>query len=827
MRLGAVCAEPNAGGRARPLRTRASQIRGLSRPPLSRTSQISQVATGATTFLNDDAYDGNDADPTCFQSDNVLFARLEAATQSLLAFTAIAEEDLDAKVPTHRPPRLSKLVDVVGSVPEFDWHSATASDALMTELINTLRNGDSTLREPVILRGAADGWPCVADGTKTWTLTNLVKNHADFEGETRVRNNENSNTLSQQEFQYVEGNHPAVKNGTFKAPSRVEQLTIADVAKRMTGKQSDGNISGNVYMQAALSHALAQDAGIDEKQLQEPWLSFQAAGWVETQEPRIWLSQAGSTSSLHYDTSVSVLAQVNGLKRMLLYPPSALSKAYLYPDWHPLRRRSGVRLDQDSNRNDAAHCAFPRWSGSDVGVDGRAQEGHGRDTRGAEKENAASVNKSGRTSSKPPGAWEAVLGPGDVLVFPPRWAHYTESVGPRVASSVTKRYKVPKTNDDMRVSEALQKLVAGNENENETDASETETGTGTSSNANAHSSQVARFARWQKRKGGPSLGTRDLGQLERSGVVRAMRQRVLRLDERGRVLREDVAYLSRSGNKSGTNYLSGRGGLEQFREQWRLCAEDAACVATSALEGYGVHTQSSNTSAAPNTGEGRVVGVYLRGSAARGDAIAGVSDLDLVVLCWDDGSTSAKTLKKALRESFTRRANDSGNSVRSASNSGSSSSWTSRWQHLATKADTKLVLVPPPPHPAGVAVVNVLDGVESHTKSQFLLFEALALCLGKEGEYFPLTTFRLPDCPYETELSFLSLSFLRACGGKRDGRGGGLAKNASGRVSDPTRAVRLHVTRGRSGGPGGWRRAQFEGTAGRGFPKSGGTAFYL
>ena len=62
-----------------------------------------------------------------------------------------------------------------------------------------------------------------------------------------------------------------------------------------------------------------------------------------------------------------VLAQVTGTKRMLLYPPSALSRAHLYPDWHPLRRRSKVRLDADVDVDDARRaftCSYPASAGT-------------------------------------------------------------------------------------------------------------------------------------------------------------------------------------------------------------------------------------------------------------------------------------------------------------------------------------------------------------------------------------------------------------------------------------------------------------------------------
>ena len=61
-----------------------------------------------------------------------------------------------------------------------------------------------------------------------------------------------------------------------------------------------------------------------------------------------------------------MLAQVHGTKRMLLYPPSALSRAHLYPNWHPLRRRSKVRLDAVLSEEESA-AAWPRWTGGGEG----------------------------------------------------------------------------------------------------------------------------------------------------------------------------------------------------------------------------------------------------------------------------------------------------------------------------------------------------------------------------------------------------------------------------------------------------------------------------
>ena len=183
--------------------------------------------------------------------------------------------------------------------------------------------------------------------------------------------------LNPDTFLYVEENHPAVVDGKFAAASRTVRMPLREAAARMV-KNTSGE--GGVYVQAELSEALAREAGLgmmgtrsasaagarknngdddekddettsrsnseedsecpDDEMEMEPWRTMSAAGWSETQSPRMWLSAAGAVSPLHYDHSVSVLAQVHGVKRMLLYPPSTLSRAHIYPNWHPLRRRA-------------------------------------------------------------------------------------------------------------------------------------------------------------------------------------------------------------------------------------------------------------------------------------------------------------------------------------------------------------------------------------------------------------------------------------------------------------------------------------------------------
>ena len=87
---------------------------------------------------------------------------------------------------------------------------------------------------------------------------------------------------------------------------------------------------------------------------------------------------------------------MRGCKRLLLWEPSALEALQPYPAWHMLRRRA--RLCPTRAADLAAH---PRFA-----------------------------------AARP---LEAVLEPGDVLCFPPRWAHYTESL--TLSASVTVRFR--------------------------------------------------------------------------------------------------------------------------------------------------------------------------------------------------------------------------------------------------------------------------------------------------------------------------------------------------------------------------------------------------
>ena len=731
MRLGV--ADARAGTpRARFRRTSTSREaprapRRVSRSAVRETSDGGAVEDDALASSSRRSPSPPSGDRLQASDDASLFARLEAVTARV--FDAVSP-DIDALVPERRPPALSRMVRVVGSVPEIDWAEATKTEARFRDLTRTFAGYEGHVREPVILRGAADAWPCVRDPAKRWTLSNLTKNHGAFAGETRVRRRGAAEKmgLAASEFQYVEANHPAVRSGVFQSPSTIKEMTIAEVAARMTTESSERDESSDgVYMQAELFGELAREAGLtnDEPRVEDDdddsspefsksfWALCDDAGWRETQPPRLWLSQAGSTSSLHYDSSVSVLAQAHGLKRMLLYPPSALARAALYPDWHPLRRRSAVRLDAGFDEDGSARRAFPRWAGEEerfedededanenenerfagVGADARAAAGHlgGLNASKPNRATHAGVDSTRSTIfTSPPGAWEAVLGPGDVLVFPPRWAHYTESLGPRASASVTRRFAARDVDTPTNL-ETWRALHASSSDDDDTDTD--------AMNKETAARAARRFARWRVRAGGPSAGARALEQLERAGVVRATSRKSLRVDtETGAVLPEDTALAFARNNENDAVLFGGRGGAARHADRWTEAARDAARVATAACEGWDVSDSfldgSRENDALDRIGLGRVAGVYARGSVARREARPGVSDVDLVVLCWDDGETKTTTLRAATREAF----------------AGDDCVWRTKWSHVrATKVDVRIALVPLPPHPAGVALANLLD----------------------------------------------------------------------------------------------------------------------
>ena len=246
---------------------------------------------------------------------------------------------------------------------------------------------------PVVIRGAASHWPAT---TRAWSWARLEAAAGDSLVRARL-----SPTLAftfvdpRYQVQYVAGGK------SHLAPSSEAILTLTEVMARMR-VASDGYLAWRpwicpavykkdeyIYAQTPLPSNLVGDVdpvGTAGEKVSRAIMGCEmrdssSKPFVSvSQAPRLWLSTPGSVSTLHYDANPSVLFQVQGRKRMLFWPPRELRRLRPYPHRHPLRRRCQLGVES----------ALLQWEGT-----------------------------------KPV---HAVLEPGDAIVFPGYWAHYTESL---------------------------------------------------------------------------------------------------------------------------------------------------------------------------------------------------------------------------------------------------------------------------------------------------------------------------------------------------------------------------------------------------------------
>jgi hypothetical protein len=114
--------------------------------------------------------------------------------------------------------------------------------------------------------------------------------------------------------------------------------------------------------------------------------------------PMIWLSHPGVVTQTHYDPQYNFLSQLQGTKRVILFPPSETS-LYLYPHIHRSYRQSQLPLEFfDQNQTHPNQNLFPTLPQSGV---------------------------------------EVVLHPGDTLFIPPYWYHRVEALTMSISVSVT------------------------------------------------------------------------------------------------------------------------------------------------------------------------------------------------------------------------------------------------------------------------------------------------------------------------------------------------------------------------------------------------------
>lgn len=297
------------------------------------------------------------------------------------------------------PPRLQIDATVA--------NNAAAATALASALASA-KSMASFAAEPVLLRGLAANWPAVAGGAcSSWSFSQLLDDDK-LRGKARA-----APSLA---FPFCE---PALRDvlvaarGAEAAPSLEVDVAASEFVRAMLLQQppassppaalaglprawarSSDCTTPYLYLQAVLleGHRMhdAVKGGLDHLLA---LLRSAAPDACVVQPPRLWASVRGAVSPTHYDRDASLLVQIAGRKRMLLFPPDQLECLLCYPEQHLLRRRARVNL--------------------------------------------AAVEEDGGLRSRLC-AIEVMLEPGDAVFFPPEWAHYTESLSPSM--SVTTRF---------------------------------------------------------------------------------------------------------------------------------------------------------------------------------------------------------------------------------------------------------------------------------------------------------------------------------------------------------------------------------------------------
>lgn len=331
-------------------------------------------------------------------------ARYQAAARAVQGWAAaLSGADLEAGA-AKGPRRSLAGANIRGQVASYDWAQEDQRRLACQELERAREGQGMESVGPMVLVGAADTWPACS----RWSLSSLVRREGRWCGMVRVSNSS--------DFIFCQEHHIDVLRGIMQPPSWRCDMSLAEFAMCIQRSSSFVQRGLRFYLQAGLNDALLQDINVKAAPFSiigdaspspqsaarksnsgRPLLDTDAAteGVAMTQSPRMWMSPAGTVSPLHYDSSASFLTQVRGRKKLVFYSPAALSSLYPYPDDHPLRRRCQVDITQ-------AEGALLPLSESIAGL-------------------------------------EVELAPGDVLFFPPRWAHYTESLD--FSISVTCRFQ--------------------------------------------------------------------------------------------------------------------------------------------------------------------------------------------------------------------------------------------------------------------------------------------------------------------------------------------------------------------------------------------------
>lgn len=218
---------------------------------------------------------------------------------------------------------------------------------------------------PVIISGAMEGWPAL----ERWTHE-YIKTRA---GERSIRV-----SIAHQGVHFHDGKDKILDSSEMKLADYVDLITSETIS------------DGLVY--AAMAPI--------RKWLPELWDDLRYPLYVDSATcapPNLWYGPGKSVSPLHYDENQNFLAQINGHKKVVLYPPREIRNLYPFPFHYAARHLSRVNVLEPD------HARYPGYQRAACGV--------------------------------------AHLGPGDMLFIPLFWWHAVTGLDQNI--SVNYWWKTP------------------------------------------------------------------------------------------------------------------------------------------------------------------------------------------------------------------------------------------------------------------------------------------------------------------------------------------------------------------------------------------------
>jgi len=287
-----------------------------------------------------------------------------------LAFVSFQLVTFD-KLISNENPTVNRGYVVVGSVPLIYWDKY---EPFSKEI--------SIKREPIVLRNTiVDTWRA----RSTWCPEYFINKNK--QQRFKVNRSRQSST-----FVYFDSQRPMslLEEVQWRPPSEEVMMTMEELflslrsneqnslSKESIGKNNSSEtfyyFSGDIFgFSAEMIEDLSPFDYLVEIMPSDRDLSKDSA--ILT----VWIGGGGTTTHTHYDAFHNFFVQLYGRKRFLLFPPSAHSLLYLYPNAHPSYRQSQLNFDELDIRK------FPRFH-----------------------------NVS---------ALEILLEAGDVLYLPPYWFH--------------------------------------------------------------------------------------------------------------------------------------------------------------------------------------------------------------------------------------------------------------------------------------------------------------------------------------------------------------------------------------------------------------------